>query len=188
MMSTDQYNIVLIGMPGSGKSIVGKTTAKLMARNFIDTDTLIQLSETRSLQDIVDTDGHMALRRIEEHVILNLHCQNSVIATGGSAVYSHAAMRNLKSNGIVFFLNVDLASLTSRIHDFNTRGLAKDRSQSLADLFQERMTLYRKYADVTVDCRDLSSEEVSLIIIGRLNTGKLKRRGSLGQVLFRVFF
>ena len=175
-MSENQSNIVLIGMPGSGKSTVGKAIAAWVSRNFIDTDALIQISEKRSLQDIVDTDGHMALRSIEEHVILCLHCRNSVIATGGSAVYSHAAMRYLKLNGIVFFLDVDLASLTLRIHDFDTRGLAKDRNQSFADLFQERMILYRKYADITVDCKDLSAEDVSAIIIRRFDTGELKMR------------
>lgn len=170
-MSENKSNIALIGMPGSGKSTVGQGVAEWMSRNFIDTDALIQISEKRSLQDIVDTDGYMALRRIEENMILGLHCQNSVIATGGSAVYSHAAMRHLKLHGIVFFLNVDLASLTSRIHDFDTRGLAKDRNQSFADLFQERMTLYRKYADITINCGNLKLEEVSEIIIRRFKNG-----------------
>ena len=93
-------NIVLIGMPGSGKSTVGIVLAKLTSRDFVDTDVLIQTSQGRTLQDIVDTEGYMVLREIEERILLKLDCINHVIATGGSAVYSHAAMTHLKSNGI----------------------------------------------------------------------------------------
>jgi len=173
-MSDERSNIVLVGMPGSGKSTIGVALAKLMSRTFIDTDVLIQISEARSLQEIVDTDGHMALRRIEEHIILGLCCHNTVIATGGSAVYSNPAMRHLKSNGIVYFLNVDPPRLISRIHDFDTRGLAKDRNQSFTDLFQERMELYRKYADVIVDCGNLSREVIGAIITMNFNKEELK--------------
>jgi len=91
-------------MPGAGKSTVGVILAKLTSQDFIDTDVLIQISQGRLLQDIVDTEGYMALRRIEEVILLGLHCYNHVIATGGSAVYSHAAMEHLRSNGIVVFL------------------------------------------------------------------------------------
>jgi shikimate kinase len=166
----DKPNIVLIGMPGAGKSTVGVILAKRTSRDFIDTDVLIQISEGRFLQDIVDTEGHMALRRIEEDVILGLHCDHHVIATGGSAVYSPAAMEHLKSKGIAVFLDVDLPTLESRIRDFDTRGLAKRPDQSLTELFEERILLYRKYADVTVDCAGLSQEEVCAQIIKRVRT------------------
>ena len=147
-------------MPGAGKSTVGIILAKLMSRDFIDTDVLIQISQGRLLQNLVDTEGYMTLRGIEEDILLGLHCHNHVIATGGSAVYSHVAMEHLKSNGIVVFLDVDLSTLESRVHDFDTRGLAKRPDQSFSDLFKERIILYRKYEDVTIDCVGFSQEKV----------------------------
>jgi shikimate kinase len=117
----------------------------------------------------------MALRRVEEDIVLGLHCHNHVIATGGSAVYSPAAMEHLKSDGIVVFLDVDLPTLESRVHDFDTRGLAKRADQNLSELFEERIILYRKYADVTVDCAGLSQEEVCAQIIKRVKTRKPTR-------------
>ena len=172
-MAKDPSNIVLIGMPGSGKSTVGVILAKLTSRDFIDTDILIQESQGRLLQDIVDTLGHMALREVEEKILLALNCHNHVIATGGSAVYSHIAMTHLKSDGIIVFLNVDLPTIESRVHDFDTRGLAKRPDQSLAELFEERFTLYMKYADFTFECTDLTQEEICARIINEFKIGKL---------------
>jgi shikimate kinase len=170
-MLKNPSNIVLIGMPGSGKSTVGIILAKLTSRNFIDTDVLIQISQGRTLQDIVDTEGYMALREVEERTLLKLDCFNHVIATGGSAVYSHAAMAHLKSNGTAVFLNVELAVLEARIHDYATRGLAKRSDQSFEDLFEERFTLYAKYADVTIECKDFTQEEVCKKIIYSIMDG-----------------
>lgn len=161
-------NIVLIGMPGSGKSTVGVILAKLMSLDFVDTDVLIQTSQRRSLQDIVDREGHMVLRRIEEEILLGLDCRNCVIATGGSAAYSHSAMTHLKSDGVVVFLDVDLPTLESRVGDFETRGLAKRADQSFAELFEERFGLYTEYADLTVKCADLVQDAVCVRIIDEL--------------------
>jgi shikimate kinase len=166
--SVDKHNIVLIGMPGSGKSTIGAILARLTLRDFVDTDRLIEMLETCSLQDLVDARGYSALRRIEEDVLLGLDCRNHVIATGGSAVYSRSAMKYLKLNGIVVFINVDLSTLKKRIHDFDARGLAKPVTQSLDDLFEERYILYEKYADVTVDCVGLSPTNICLEIIDKL--------------------
>lgn len=175
MMAQIRSNIVLIGMPGSGKSTVGVILAKLTSLNFVDTDVLIQVSQGQSLQGIVDTAGHMALREVEKKELLTLNCRYHVIATGGSAVYSHSAMKHLKLDGIIVFLNVDLPTLESRVYDFDTRGLAKRPDQSVADLFDERFSLYTKYADVTIDCMDATQEEVCARIIKELKLEKLSR-------------
>ena len=122
----------------------------------------------QTLQEIVDHEGYMALRRIEERVLLALNCSHHVIATGGSAVYSPAAMEHLKRRGIAVFLDVDLPTLEARIHDWDSRGLAKRPDQSFTDLFRERLPLYRKYADLTIDCRGRSQEEVCAEVIREL--------------------
>ncbi len=167
-MKANPSNIVLIGMPGSGKSTVGVLLAKFTSRSFIDTDILIQMEQGRCLQDIVDRDGYLSLRRIEEDILLKLDCRNHVIATGGSAVYSQAAMENLKKDGIIVFLDVDLPTLLSRVSDFATRGLAKRPDQSVADLFAERLALYQKYADVTIGSIGLTHEDVCASIVTEL--------------------
>ena len=169
-MKENITNIILIGMPGSGKSTVGILLAKLTALDFIDTDILIQTTFKQSLQNIVDRDGYQALRRIEEEVLLRLDCREHVIATGGSAVYSDAAMAHLKSGGRVVFLQVDLATLKARVRDYNTRGLAKRPDQTVDDLFAERSALYRKYADVTIECSGLTHDEVCEKIIQELSS------------------
>jgi len=164
-MARTPSNLVLIGMPGSGKSTVGVILAKKTSRDFADTDLLIQKSQGRKLQDIVDHDGYAALRKIEERVLLDLCVHNHVLATGGSAVYSDPAMAHLKSDGLVIFLDVDLATLESRIRDFSTRGLAKRPEQSLPELFDERFGLYAKHADITIKCSRLTQEDVCARIL-----------------------
>ena len=168
MMRIQKYsNIVLIGMPGSGKSTAGVILAKKMSMAFVDTDVLIQVSEQRTLQQIVDTQGHKALRRIEEALLLKLEVRNHVIATGGSAVYSDAAMAHLKSAGWVVFLDADLATLQQRVGDFSARGLAKRPDQSFSQLFDERLALYQKHADITVCCAGMAQETVCDRIISQ---------------------
>jgi shikimate kinase len=147
-------------MPGSGKSTVGVILAKSMTRPYLDSDILIQLREKRSLQDIIDGDGYMVLRSIEEQVLLDIDCENHVIATGGSAAYSDRAMTHLKQNGVVVFLNASLETLKSRIHNYETRGLAKRADQSFADLFSERLELYNRYADIVIDSNSRTQDQV----------------------------
>ena len=163
------FNIILIGMPGSGKSTVGVILAKMMKRPFLDTDILIQLKTKLTLQEIVNSKGHMALRKIEEDVLLDINCRNHIIATGGSAAYSDPAMVHLKQNGLVVFLDAPLATLKSRIKNYETRGLAKRPDQSFHDLFNERQELYNHYADIVIPSDDSSQEEVADLIMARSN-------------------
>ena len=167
-MQRHKTNIVLIGMPGSGKSTVGVILAKMLAKSFLDTDILIQQRTSRTLQEIVDSSGHMVLRTIEEQTLLSVNCQETVIATGGSAAYSEPAMRHLGQQGTVVFLDVDLATLERRISNYHTRGLAKRPEQSFEDLFAERLLLYKKYAEIVVKNSSLSQEQVCACIIEAL--------------------
>jgi shikimate kinase len=168
-MDQEKTNIVLIGMPGSGKSTVGIILAKMTSKDFIDTDVLIQTREGRTLQDIVDKDGHMVLREIEERVLLTIDANNQIISTGGSAAYSEPAMNHLHSKGVIVFLHADLATLQQRIGNFESRGIAKKADQTFEDLYRERYSLYTHYADVTVESGGFTQEQVSSEIIRLLN-------------------
>ena len=153
-------NIVLIGMPAAGKSTLGVLLAKATGRSFLDTDVHIQAREGRTLQRILAQEGVAGFRRIEEQGVLALECRDTVIATGGSVVYGEGAMEHLKAGGIVVYLQLPLSVLARRIKDFARRGVVMSADQTLADLLAERDPLYRRYADVTVDCRARTHEEV----------------------------
>lgn len=187
-------NIVLIGMPGSGKSTAGVILAKMLGMHFLDTDILIQADQEKTLQDIVDQEGHMALREIEEKVLLKIDLENHVIATGGSAAYSHAAMTHLQKDGIIIFLHADLNALKKRIKNYETRGLAKRRDQSLEDLFHERLTLYRRYADITIENSFISQEQVCEQIVSAIFAGqqqqlspRLRREYTTIQAMVEIY-
>jgi shikimate kinase len=160
-------NLILIGMPGSGKSTIGVILAKKSSHDFIDTDVLIQSHEHRSLQDIVDNDGYMALREIEEKWVLTLDVENTVIATGGSVVYSEKSMSHLTSLGSIIFLDANLANLEKRITDYDQRGIARRPDQSFTELFEERSELYRRYAQITLECDDLNQEAICAKILSQ---------------------
>jgi shikimate kinase len=155
-----KQSIVLIGMPGAGKTTVGVLLAKRLSRKFIDTDILIQIRFKKTLQDIMDMLGYMELRHIEENEILQIEPDNSVVATGGSAVYSDQAMRHLKENGTIIYLRNDRKELLERIGDFKTRGIAKSKDQTIDELFTERELLYEKYGEITIECRDKNHENI----------------------------
>jgi shikimate kinase len=161
-------NFVLIGMPGSGKSTIGVILAKRTSHDFIDTDVLIQSVHKRSLQDILDHDGYLKLREIEAEALQDLNVKNHVISTGGSAVYSDAAMQHLKQDGVMIYLDVSLATLRSRITDYETRGIAKRPDQSFDDLFLERTLLYRKYADLVISGDGLNQDQVCARLMAAL--------------------
>lgn len=168
-MRSDTINLVLAGMPGAGKSTVGVILAKWSQRQFVDTDLLIQTDQQRSLQEIVDSDGHQELRAIEERVILEMDVHGSVVATGGSVVYSPAAMQHLKRSGVIIYLETSLPELTTRVTNYESRGIARAPGQTLEDLFQERNSLYEQYADWTIDCDQRTPEQVCEQILSRLN-------------------
>jgi shikimate kinase len=166
-MTRQGSNLVLIGMPGSGKSTIGVLLAKRAAFCFVDTDLLIQARAGQRLQAIVDAQGSLALRRIEQQVLLDLECQRHVIATGGSAVYSRAAMTHLARHGCIVFLDVPLTELEARISDWATRGIARRPGQSLAQLFQERHRLYTRWADIVLPAAGLTQEQACTAVLER---------------------
>jgi len=159
-MDADE-NIILIGMPGAGKSTVGVVLAKRLGADFIDTDLLIQTRAGKSLQAIINEDGLDTFRRIEEEVLLDLNVAHTVVSTGGSAVYSPAAMTPLKRNGTIVFINTPLQTLQRRIADMESRGMVIKPGDSFAELFIERNPLYRKYADIIIVDQDKSIEEIA---------------------------
>ena len=152
-------NIVFIGMPSAGKSTVGVIIAKNLGMNFVDTDVLIQTRHGSLLQDILNTQGSRSFLEKEEAAILSLTCRNTVIATGGSAVYSETAMRHLKENGIVIYLYITMDTVNKRLRNLKTRGVVLGKGQTLEDLYRERAPLYEKYADIKLDCSNNSIED-----------------------------
>jgi shikimate kinase len=158
-MPNNHNSIVFIGMPGAGKSTLGILLAKELGLDFVDTDIAIQVREGRTLQEILDENDYLHLREIEEQVLLNEEISGKVVATGGSAVYSEAGMARLKHTAIIIFLDVPLSSLRQRIGNFDARGIARKPNQSLESLFDERCTLYAKYADIRVDCDQQSLQQ-----------------------------
>jgi shikimate kinase len=161
-------NIVLIGMPGAGKSTVGVLLAKHLGLGFVDTDILIQERAGRRLQEIVDGGGFRELRRLEEESILGIGAGGAVIATGGSAVYSARAMEHLARCGTLVYLRAGLELLESRIDDYDRRGIANPAGQSFAEIFAERAPLYERFATVTVDVDGRTPAQVARAVIEAL--------------------
>lgn len=139
-------------MPSAGKSTVGVILAKHLGMSFTDTDVIIQTRQGRLLQDILNRDGIEKFLEIEENTIASLECENTVIATGGSAVYSGRAMEHMKQNGLVIYLHIDFEALSRRLNNLSTRGVVLSRGQSLEDMYNQRKPLYEKYADISIDC------------------------------------
>ena len=143
-------NIVLIGMPGAGKSTVGVLLAKTLGYAFLDTDLVIQEREGRLLQDLVDELGVEAFLDREADAICSVDCDRTVIATGGSVVCRDGAMEHLKDLGRIVYLQLPLEELERRLHNISTRGIAMAPGETLAHIYDYRAPLYRKYADLTV--------------------------------------
>lgn len=162
------HNVALIGMPGAGKSTVGVRLARSLGYGFIDTDRIIQVHQKKSLQQIIDRMGLAAFHRIEECAILAVRVCGHVIATGGSVVYSDRAMRHLQQRALVCYLHVRPAALQKRINDLDSRGIAMKSGQTLSQLYDQRLPLYRKYADLIVECTHKSPSETLREIFANL--------------------
>lgn len=154
-----EKNIVLIGMSGAGKSTLGVLLAKALGKHFVDTDIVIQKQTGRLLQELLDTEGVARFLEIEEETMLSLSATDSVISTGGSVVYSEKAMQALRKNGTVVYLSVAYDELVSRLSDITTRGIVFQGKNDLQSVYEERLPLYERYADVTVQCTGKSIED-----------------------------
>ncbi|MCR3923312.1 MAG: shikimate kinase [Firmicutes bacterium] len=156
----NRKNIVLIGMPGAGKSTVGVLVAKALGMSFVDTDLLIQEQEQQLLQEMINHEGIKEFLKTEEEVILRLQIENSVIATGGSVICSVAAINHLQQYGTLIYLKLTLGEIKARIKNMASRGIVLEQGQTLADLYQARASVYEHYADRLVDCSGLDIENV----------------------------
>ena len=157
-------NIILIGMAGCGKSTVGVLLAKALGMGFLDTDLVIQRREGKKLQEIINGDGLEYFKRAEDAALLSVETDNTVIATGGSAVYYDDAMKHLKAGGRCVWLALPFDVIERRIRNIKTRGIAIAPGKTLRDVFEERQPLYERYADIRVDCAGSAEDNVAEII------------------------
>lgn len=162
-------NIVLIGMPGVGKSTVGVILAKIMGYSFVDTDLLIQETEKKLLKEIIDEKGIDGFIEVENRVNSNLEAYRSVIATGGSVVYGEEAMKHLSDIATVVYLKLDYRKLRYRLGNIKNRGVVIRDGQRLSDLYKERAPLYEKYADIIIDENGCGIEKTVKKIVESLN-------------------
>ena len=164
-------NIVLIGMPGAGKSTLGVVLAKILGMDFVDGDILIQNQAGNTLQKIIDAQGVDGFLQVENDALAAVDVQNTVISTGGSAIYSDEAMRHLTEIGTVVYLDVSLEELRSRLGSLHERGVVmrKGVSMSLDEIFEERGPLYRKYAEVTLQTDGLTVREATRKLVDALS-------------------
>lgn len=153
-------NIILIGMPGAGKSTVGVLLAKAQSLSFVDVDLVIQAAEGARLQELIQSKGTEAFRAIEERCTMSLNPSDSVIAPGGSVVYSEKAMDHLRQQGMIVYLHVSLDEVKQRVGDPDVRGIVYEPGETLDSLYKERLPLYERYADVKVDCTGLNHSAV----------------------------
>ena len=159
MKTEKKKNVVLIGMPGAGKSTIGVILAKVLGKDFIDADLVIQKKEGRLLREIIEQEGPDGFLAVEERVNAGLCPDAAVIATGGSVVYGQRAMEHLGRIGAIVYLKLSYPAVESRLRDIRGRGVVLRDGQTLMDLYQERAVLYERYADVTVEEDGLGVEE-----------------------------
>lgn len=163
-------NVCLIGMPGAGKSTVGVILAKILGYEFVDSDLVIQKEEGALLKDVIASKGVDGFIAVEERVNASLNLEKTVIATGGSVVYGAKAMEHLKSISTVVYLKLSYDTINSRLNNIKGRGVVLRDGQTLFDLYNERVPLYERYADIVIDEDDLNVEETVTAIVNSLNS------------------
>jgi len=163
-------NIILIGMPGCGKSSIGVVLAKVLAYDFIDSDILIQEKEGKKLSEIVDTLGPWGFNKIEDEINASIEVTKTVIATGGSAVHGEKAMIHFRKAGVVIYLKLPYEEIEKRLGvDFRNRGISIEDNKTIKELYDERVPLYEKYAHLTVETEGLSIRETVNLLEKKLN-------------------
>ncbi len=155
-------------MPACGKSTIGVVLAKTLGKAFLDTDLLIQKREGDLLQNLIDTKGMDSFLRMEEEALLSIEVDNTVIATGGSVVYSDKGMKKLSQLGTIIYIELTLDTIEKRMNNIHSRGIAMGKGETLADLYKKRIPLYEKYAELTINAEGLSVEEAIDEIISKI--------------------
>lgn len=158
-------NIVLIGMPGAGKSTVGVVLAKCLGYRFVDSDLVIQEKEGKLLHEIMEEQGRDGFLAVENKINASLEAERSVIATGGSVIYGKEAMEHLGRIGTLVYLKLSCPAVEERLGDLNERGVAVREGQTLKDLYEERIPYYEKYAQIVVDCENKMIKDIAAEII-----------------------
>ena len=153
-------NIVLIGMPGAGKSTVGVVLAKRLGYRFVDSDLVIQEQYGKLLHELIEEYGVDGFWKIENDVNASLSQRRSVIATGGSVIYGSGAMEHLREIGKVIYLKLPYEEVVERLGDLNARGVTLQEGQTLRELYEERVPLYEKYAHIAIECHEKSLREI----------------------------
>ena len=162
-------NIVLIGMPGCGKSTVGVLLAKALQMDFVDTDIVLQQQQGKKLQEIIDQVGNDAFLKMEEDCVCGLECDQTIVATGGSVVYGKEAMRRLHENGLVVYIRLPYEEIERRLSNLATRGVTLKKGQTLRNLYDERIPLYEAEADYTFEPEERDVQETVLDLAQRLS-------------------
>lgn len=157
-------NIVLIGMPGCGKSTIGVVLAKVLGYQFVDSDLLIQEKEQRLLSEIIEERGIEGFLQLEDEVNGDIDLDRAVISTGGSAVYGQRSMAHLRQNGLVIYLRLPYQTIESRLGDLVERGITIQEGQTLAGLYEERCPLYEQHAHLIVDTEGLEIREAVMLV------------------------